>query len=70
MSSCAQTHVISIIVSNCHHCNDQHFHTPSDALYMISAVINVDLCIRVLFLDHVSVQEKLRVRLACILCYI
>ena len=64
---CAQTHLISIIVSKCQHCNDQHLHTPPDALYMISTVLSLELSKRVLFLDHVLVQEKTTRTPACIL---
>ena len=51
-------HMSSIIVSNCQQCNDQHLHTPPDALYMVFTVINLELFIQVLFLEHVLVQEK------------
>ena len=60
---------MSIIVSNCQHCDEQQFQTLSCVHYTIFPVVKLDLFIRALLLDRILALEKpnLRVRLAYIL---
>ena len=52
------TYIISIIVSNCQHCDEQQFQTLSCAHCTIFSVVKSDLCIRALLLDRIIVLEK------------
>ena len=49
---------MSIIVSNCHHCDKQQFQTLSCVHYTIFSVIKLDLFIRALLLDRILTLEK------------
>ena len=58
---------MSIIVSNCQHCDEQQFQTLSCVHYMIFSAVKLDLFIQTLLLDRILALEKLRVRLVYIL---
>ena len=58
---------MSIIVSNCQHCDEQQFQTLPCVHYAIFPVVKSDLFVRELLLDRILVTEKIRVRLAYIL---
>ena len=58
---------MSIIVSNCQHCDEQQFQTLPRVHYTIFSVVKLDLFIQALLLDLILALEKLRVRLAYIL---
>ena len=49
---------MSIIVSNCQHCNKQQFQTLSCVHYTIFSVIKLDLFIRALLLDRILALEQ------------
>ena len=49
---------MSIIVSNCQHCDEQQFLTLSFVHYTIFSVVKLDLFIRALLLDHILAMEK------------
>ena len=49
---------MSIIVSNCHHCDKQQFQTLSCVHYTIFSVIKLDLFIRALVLDRILALKK------------
>ena len=49
---------MSIIVSNCQHCDEQQFQTLSCVHYTIYSVVKLDLCIRALLLDRIFALEK------------
>ena len=53
---------MSIIVSNCQHCDEQQFQTLSCVDYTIFSVVKLDL----LLLDRILALEKIRVHL--VLC--
>ena len=53
---------MSIIVSNCQHCDEQQFQTLSCVDYKIFSVVKLDL----LLLDRILALEKIRVHL--VLC--
>ena len=52
------THIMSIIVSNCQHCDEQQFQTLSCVHYTIFSVVKLDLFIRTLLLDRILALEK------------
>ena len=56
---------MSIIVSNCQHCDEQQFQTLSCVHYTIFSVVKLDLFVRAL--DWILALEKIRVRMAYIL---
>ena len=49
---------MSIIVSNCQHCDEQQFQTLSSVHYTIFSVVKLDLFIRALLLDRIIALEK------------
>ena len=49
---------MSIIVSNCQHCDEQQFQTLSCVHYTIFSVVKLDLFIRALLLDRILALEK------------
>ena len=49
---------MSIIVSNCQHCDEQQFQTLSCVDYMIFSVVKLDLFISALTLDHILAGKK------------
>ena len=49
---------MSIVVSNCQHCDEQHFQTLSCVHYMIFSVVKLDLFILALLLDRILALEK------------
>ena len=49
---------MSIIVSNCQHCDEQQFRTLSCVHYTIFTVVKSDLFIRALLLDRILVTEE------------
>ena len=49
---------MSIIVSNCQHCDEQQFQTLSCVHYTIFSVVKLDLFLRALLLDRILAQEK------------
>ena len=49
---------MSIIVSNCQHCDEQQFQTPSYVHYTILSVVNLGSFIRALILDCILALEK------------
>ena len=49
---------MSIIVSNCQHCDEQQFRTLSCVHYTIFSVVKSDLFVRALLLDRILVIEK------------
>ena len=49
---------MSIIVSNCQHCDKQQFQTLSCIHYTIFSVVKLDLFIRALLLDCILALEK------------
>ena len=49
---------MSIIVSNCQHCDEQQFQTLSYVHYTIFSVVKLDLSIRALLLDRILALEK------------
>ena len=49
---------MSIIVSNCQHCDEQQFRTLPCVHYTIFSVVKSDLFIRALLLDRILVTEK------------
>ena len=49
---------MSIIVSNCQHCDEQQFGTLSCVHYTICSVVKSDIFIRALLLDRNLVTEK------------
>ena len=49
---------MSIIVSNCEHCDEQQFQTLSCVHYILFSVVKLDLFIRALLLDRILAQEK------------
>ena len=51
-------YIMSIIVSNCHHCDKLQFQTLSCVHYTIFSVIKLDLFIRALLLDRILALEK------------
>ena len=51
-------YIVSIIVSNCQHCDKQQFQTLSCAHYTIFSVVKLDLLIRARLLDQIIVLEK------------
>ena len=51
-------YIMSIIVSNCQHCDEQQFQTMSCVHYTIFSVVKLDLFIRALFLDRILALEK------------
>ena len=53
------TYIMSIIVSNCQHCNEQQFRTLLCVHYTIFSVVKSDLFIQALLLDHILVTEKI-----------
>ena len=52
------TYIMSIIVSNWQHCDEQQFRTLSCVHYTIFSVVKSDLFIRALLLDRILVTEK------------
>ena len=52
------TYIMSIIVSNWEHCDEQQFQTLSCVHYTIFSVVKSDLFIRALLLDRILVTEK------------
>ena len=52
------TYIMSIIVSNCQHCDEQQFRTLSCVHHMTFSVVKSDLFIRALLLDRILVTEK------------
>ena len=50
--------IMSIIVSNCQHCDEQQFQTLSCVHYMIFSVAKLDLFIRALLLHRILALEK------------
>ena len=60
---------MSIIVSNCQHCDAQQFQTLSCVHCTILSVVKLDLFIRALLLDRILALKELCVRLAYILLY-
>ena len=52
------TYVMSIIVSNCQHCEEQQFRTLSCVHYTIFSVVKSNLFIRAQLLDSILVTEK------------
>ena len=48
---------MSIIVSNCQHCNEQHFQTLC-TLHDFLSVVKLDLYMRALLLDRILAPEK------------
>ena len=51
------SNIMSLIVSNCQHCDEQ-FQTLSCVHFMIFSVIKLDLFIRALLLDWIHAMEK------------
>ena len=51
-------YIMSIIVSNCQHCDEQQFQTLSCVHYTIFSVVNLGSFIRVLILDCILALEK------------
>ena len=51
-------YIMSIIVSNCQHCDEQQFQTLSCVHYAIFSVVKLDLFIRALLLDRILALEK------------
>ena len=49
---------MSIIVSNCQHCDEQQFQTLSCVHYTIFSVVQLGLFIRALLLDRILALEK------------
>ena len=49
---------MSIIASNCQHCDEQQFQTLSCVHYTIFSVVKLNLFIRALLLDRIVVLEK------------
>ena len=49
---------MSIIVSNCQHCDAQQFQTLSCVHYTIFSVVKLDLFIRALLLDRIFALKK------------
>ena len=49
---------MSIIVSNCQHCDEQQFQTPSCVHYTIFSLVKLDLFIRAMLLNHIIALEK------------
>ena len=49
---------MSIIVSNCQHCDEQQFQTLSSVHYTIFSVVKLDLFIRALLMDRILALEK------------
>ena len=49
---------MSIIVTNCQHCDEQQFQTLSFVHFMIFSVIKLGLFIRALLLDRILAMEK------------
>ena len=49
---------MSIIVSNCQHCDEQQFQTLSCVYYTIFSAVKLDLFIRALLLDRILALEK------------
>ena len=49
---------MSIIVSNCQHCDEQQFQTLSCEHYTVFSVVKLDLFIRTLLLDRILALEK------------
>ena len=66
----SSTYIMSIIVSNWQHCDEQQFRTLSCVHYTIFSVVKSDLFIRALLLDRILVTEKNtrtpRVHLVCL----
>ena len=58
---------MSIILSNCQHCDEQQFQTLSCVHYTIVSEVELDLFIRALLMDRILALEKIRVCLAYIL---
>ena len=54
----SSTYIMSIIVSNWQHCDEQQFRTLSCVHYTIFSVVKSDLFIRALLLDRILVTEK------------
>ena len=52
-----------MIVSSCHHCDEQHFHIAVICtLHKFDSCRKLDLFIRALLLDYILNLKKLRVR--------
>ena len=49
---------MSIIVSNCQHCDEQQFQTLSNVHYTIFSVAKLNVFIRALLLDRILTLEK------------
>ena len=49
---------MSIIVSNCQHCDEHQFQTLSCVHYTFSSVAKLDLFVRALLLDRILALEK------------
>ena len=49
---------MSIIVSNCQHCDEQQFQTLPCVHYTIFSVVKLDLFIRARLLDHILALKK------------
>ena len=49
---------MSIIVSNCQHCDEQQFQTMPCVHYTIFSIAKLDLFIRALLLDRILALEK------------
>ena len=56
---------MSIIVSNCQHCDEQQFRALSCVHYTIFSAVNSDFIIRALLLDRIHITEK-ATRASCV----
>ena len=63
---------MSMIVSNCQHCDEQQFQTPVMCTLRLFSVVKLDLVILAFLLDRILALEKLRIHLVisceCYLC--
>ena len=68
---CSTRYIMSIIISNCQHCDEQQFQTLACVHYTIFSVGKLDLFIRALLPDRIlALEKKEHVRLAHILFYL